>query len=156
VLSDFRVLGEMNQALISFSPLVRLINNILEIQKTAPESEGCNIKWNAPAEVYIKTDREVLERALSKILTKAICACPRGETLELDFMGCLGAVMLRLSYPGQNNGVSSPIAFETDPDWALAEAMIRLLGGALEIHGDYHRDSRTCVDVTLSLREPKL
>lgn len=152
LLLDFRALGEMNKRAVTASPLADIICKAVEGQKPVLEARACQLAWSVPAEAFIKTDPEALQKALSIILTKAINACPRGEALKLEFIECSGAAVLRFSFPRQARATPPcRIASKADPDWALAEGIIRLLGGALEFYDDHHFKPRACIDVTLIL-----
>jgi hypothetical protein len=148
LIGDFRPVGEMNEAARSRSPLAGLISQVIERMKPAAEARGCKIKWNAPAEVYIKTNAELLQAALSKILAKIINGCPPGRTIELDLVGAAATRVMRLFLPGPAGAsVAYPAGLKSDPEWMLAAEIIRLLGGTIRMRGDGKLDFRTCIEV---------
>jgi hypothetical protein len=152
LIADFRAVGEMNTGVCSPSPLVKLISGVVETAKPAAELWGCQLKWSAPAEIYIKTDPEVLRAGLLKILAKTFGGCPIGKTIDLELMGGPRAAVLRLSYPRPERGkAASRTGLEADPEWILAAGMIQLLGGSLKVGSNGDLGSRTSIDIMLSL-----
>ncbi|MGH9353327.1 MAG: histidine kinase dimerization/phospho-acceptor domain-containing protein [Terriglobia bacterium] len=144
LVSDFRILGEMSNATISLVPLAELIGGIVEAHRSEAAVKGLKIDWRASENASIETDPEVLRRVLSMVLGKAVRASPPGGTLEAGLDQRLGNAQFKLSYTeaGRSSDGSerrarpapSRVPVADDAEWALAESMIQLLGGAIEVY----------------------
>jgi hypothetical protein len=147
LVGDFRTLTEMEPTLICAAPLAEIVTRAVESNTRSAESAGCILKWRPSEELYLETDSEVLQRAISRMLAAAIDHCLPGGTLETMLRAEGEAAQLTLSYPARQraNADGQPLVphanpanlfprlLETSPSLAISAAMIQALGGTLTV-----------------------
>lgn len=167
LVSDFRVLGEMSKATISFVPLVELISSVVKSQSSEAGLKDLQIDWNASEDANVETDAQVLQRALSIVLGKAVRTSPTGGTVAARLDKSHGNALFKLSYSEtgrsseaweKRDGTAPEGLFPTqssagDVEWALAAGMIQLLGGSLEVYRVGGTGSQIRLLMTLALSQ---
>ncbi|MGH9377768.1 MAG: sensor histidine kinase [Terriglobia bacterium] len=149
LVGDFRILGEMSKATIVFVPLAKLVGGVVEAQRSEAGLKDLRIDWNALEDANVETDAEVLQRAFSIVLGKAVRTSPTGGAVEVRLDRRRGNAQFKLSYSeaGCGSEVSKSrdgtalenlfpgrAAAAGDTEWSLAGGMIQLLGGSLEVY----------------------
>ncbi len=147
LVGDFRTLTEMGPTLTCAAPLVEIVTRAVESNAQSADSASCNLKWRLSEELYLETDSEVLQRAISRMLAAAIDDCLPGGTLEIKLRAEGETAQLTLSYPARQPAAADgqplvppvnpanlfPRLLETSPSLAISAAMIQALGGTLTV-----------------------
>ncbi|MGH9326163.1 MAG: sensor histidine kinase [Terriglobia bacterium] len=156
MVGNFRVLEEAERPAISTVPLLGLVEQAVEFHVERAES----VRWSIPRNIrngnvlYVRTDREVVERALSILFSNARASfVPEGK-LEIELSSPHNRAVLTVLYPA--NGEAGHLGhFSTRPDsgadWIPAKEMVRLLGGTLEINKIFGYVPKQWVCLTLPL-----
>ncbi|MGH9446365.1 MAG: hypothetical protein ACRD3O_11660, partial [Terriglobia bacterium] len=162
LVGDFRTLSEMGPAVIRTTPLAALITQVVEATAGSAEAAGHQLKWRPRKEFYLRTDSEILQKALSKLIAEAAGDCLPGGTLEISLANATDAARLTFSYPERESAaakakrpaprIQGPSMFsrlpETSPDVALSKTMIEALGGSLEVLRPSGSERRTRIQIT--------
>lgn len=158
LIGNFRVLGEAGNATVSRVPLVRLVEQAVEIHTPGTEL----VSWSAPRnirdgnELYVRADPEVVQRALSIVFGNALASLPPERKIKIDLSSCHDGAVLTVLYPANGQAVHhGPFCVrpDGDSDWILAKEMIELLGGTLEINKIFGHVPLQWVCLTLPLYE---
>lgn len=140
LVSDLRMVGEMSQATARWVSLVEMMDGVVEAQEAEADLKGVKIDWKTALDMAVETDPDVLQRALSIMLRRAVRATSAGGAVKTRVEEHMGDAEIRFTYSeakadGSKRRNHSGLALNAPAadvtEWALAENMTQLLGGSL-------------------------
>lgn len=165
LVSDLRTVGEMSRATARLISLPEMIEQVIQAQKAGADSRGVQVDWKPPVHAFVDTDPEVLQRAISIALSRAIRGSFAGGVVKARLEESQGKAEIRFAYiqprvagsvqPHDSEAVTpASVPVVNDADWALAEGMMQLLGGSIKHFQS--AESCTCISLVLTRANPGL
>lgn len=161
LMEDIRVLGEMSDATFSNTPLVELLEEVLDTYRAAADRKGCVMARRFSTAARIRTDPELMRRALAAVVERAITSCAAGNAVEACLERSRETVALSFSYAEEDYrqerfeqaGVTNRSACSEHPrpDWMIAESIVQVLGGELHVHRSDPPAARVRILIALPL-----